>query len=102
MSISDHIPQFTLITTNIFKIKSYTQEHRYIRKCKNIYTNAFNRDQDEIDLEPNGIEVHQYGQNFLNIFNQVLGIHAPLTKVNLSKNDAKRNAKPWITTTILK
>ena len=101
--ISDHIPQFTLIPTNISKIKSNrSQEHRYIRKFKNIDTDDLNQDLDKIDWDPNEIEVHQYGQNFLNVFNQVLDIHAPLTKINLSKNEAKRNAKPWITTNILK
>ena len=103
VGISDHIPQFTLIPTNISKIKSNrSQEHRYIRKFKNIDTDDFNQDLDKIDLDPNEIEVHQYGQNLLNVFNQVLDIHAPLTKIKPSKNDAKRNAKPWITTSILK
>ena len=92
VGISDHMPQFTLIPTNISKIKSSTQEHIYIRKCKNIDTHAFNQDLDKIDWDPNGFEVHQYGQNFLNVFNQVLDVHAPLTKIKIPKNDAKRNA----------
>ena len=54
VSISDHIPQFTLVPTNISKIKSSnrSQEHKCIRKYKNIDTHAFNQDIDKIDWDP--------------------------------------------------
>ena len=63
---------------------------------------AFNNDLHKIDWDVKELNAHQYGNNFLNAFNQILDIHAPLTKVNYSKNQAKRNAKPWICNDILK
>ena len=62
----------------------------------------FNKDLDKINWDTNDLNAHQYGNNFLHVFNQVLDIHAPLTKVKDSKNRIKQNAKPWITNNILK
>ena len=38
----------------------------------------------------------------MNVFNQVLNVHAPVTQIKYSKQQKKRNAKPWITPDILK
>ena len=46
--------------------------------------------------------MHEYGNNFLNVFNQILDIHAPITEIKSSKSRTKRNTKPWITTEMLK
>ena len=44
----------------------------------------------------------QYGSNFLNVFNQILDVHAPMTEIKQSKKQRRQNAKPWITNNILK
>ena len=38
----------------------------------------------------------------MNVFNQILDVHAPVTQMKYSKQQNKRNAKPWITPDILK
>ena len=38
----------------------------------------------------------------MNVFNQILDIHAPITQLKNSKQQQKRNTKPWITKDILK
>ena len=52
-----------------------------------------NKDLHKIDWDVKELNIHQYENNFLNIFNQILDIHAPLIKVEHPKNQAKRNAK---------
>ena len=80
-----------------------SHEKRYTRKYPNINLQKFNQDLDKIDLDTAGLEdVHAYGNNLLNVFNQVLDVHAPMTEIKFSKKRAKRNAKPWITIDILK
>ena len=37
---------------------------------------AFNKDLDQIDWDVKELNVHQYGNNFLDVFNQILNIHA--------------------------
>ena len=73
------------------------------RSYHNINTQYFKNDLDKINWDLTELDdINQYGNNFLHVFNQILDIHAPLTKVKDFKNYAKRNAKPWITKDILK
>ena len=104
VGLSDHIPQFALIPNKTLKSSTSkkTSQYSFIRKFKNIDTDEFNKDLGKINWNTNELNVHQYGSNFLNVFNQVIDIHAPLTKVKDSKNHTKKNAKPWITHNILK
>ena len=56
-----------------------------------------------INWETTGLDdPNRYGNNFLNVFNQILDVHAPKTEVKFSKKQIKRNAKPWINRDILK
>ena len=43
-----------------------------------------------------------YGNNFIHTFNQLLDVHAPITKTKCSKKQNKKYAKPWISNDILK
>ena len=47
-------------------------------------------------------DANQYGNNLLNVFNQILDVHAPMTEIKQSKKHRRQNAKPWITNDILK
>ena len=102
VGISDHMPQFALIPTSK-SIIPQTKQIKYSRKCKNVNVDAFNQDLDKINWHTNGMEdVDQYGTNLLNVFNQILDIHAPLTEIKQSKKHIKHNTKPWITNDIIK
>ena len=65
-------------------------------------SDAFCQDLDKVNWNMNELDVNQYGTNFLRVFNQILDTHAPLIKTKNSKNQAKRNALPWISKCILK
>ena len=70
---------------------------------QNINLQKFNQDLDKINWDTTGLEdAHEYGNNFFNVFNQILDIHAPITEIKSSKSRTKRNTKPWITTEMLK
>ena len=47
-------------------------------------------------------DINQYGSNFLNVFNQVLDTHAPITEIKLTKAKIKQKMKPWINDDIIK
>ena len=104
VGLSDHIPQFALIPNKTLKssTNNKTPQYRSIRRYKKIDLGKFNEDLDKINWDTNELNVHQYGNNLLNVFDQVLDVHAPLTKVKDSKNHEKQKAKPWITKNILK
>ena len=105
VGISDHMPQFALIPNKNHKknLVNTVPRTKYARKTHNINIDSFNQDLDKIDWDTSNLNnVHLYGNNFLNVFNQVLDIHAPITAIKPSKKDIKRNAKPWITNDILK
>ena len=104
VGISDHMPQFALVPRNFSKPMSQTTPTiKYGRKCKSIDTNLFNQDLDKINWDTTGLDdANQYGENFMNVFNQILDIHAPITQLKNSKQQQKRNTKPWITKDILK
>ena len=66
-------------------------------------TNLFNQDLDKSNWDTTRLnDVNQYSDNFMNVFNQILDVHAPITQMKNSKQQQKRNAKPWITQDILK
>ena len=104
VGISDHIPQFAMIPLNLPKSNTMKKSiGKFKRNYHNINTQYFKNDLDKINWDLTDLDdINQYGNNFLHVFNQILDIHAPLTKVKDSKNFAKRNAKPWITKDILK
>ena len=47
-------------------------------------------------------DANQYGNNFLNVFNQILDVDAPMTEIKQSKKHRRQNAKPRITNNNLK
>ena len=105
VGISDHMPQFAFIPNKRSKIdsKSTKPTTTYSRKYKNIDTSLFNQDLDKINWDTTGLEdPDQYGDNFFNVFDKILDIHAPITEIKQSKKQIKQNAKPWITKDILK
>ena len=104
VGISDHIPQFALIPSNKPTSNSgYKQQTKYMRNYKKINSEVFNKDLDKIDWNIDGMkDVDQYGNNFFNVFNQILDVHAPEQKIKLSNDHNKHNAKPWITKDIVK
>ena len=107
VGISDHIPQFAMIPLNLPKYNTMKKSiGKFKRNYHNMNTQYFKNDLDKINWDLTELDdINQYGNNFLHVFNQILDIHAPLTKVKDSKdskNYAKRNAKPWITKDILK
>ena len=105
VGISDHTPQFALVPRNMSKRTNHETRNRkrYTRKYENINLPKFNQDLDKINWDTTGLEdAHEYGNNFFNVFNQILDIHAPITEIKSSKSRTKRNTKPWITTEMLK
>ena len=92
VGISDHIPQFALIPTNLSKTSKNNAKPaiKYARKYKRINTDIFNQDLDKIDWNPGRLDANQYGENFMNVFNQILDVHAPLTKIKHSKKNATK------------
>ena len=67
-----------------------------------LHIRTFCQEIDKVNWNMNELNVHRYGTNFLYVFNQILDTQAPLIKTKNSKNQAKRNAKPWISNSILK
>ena len=88
VGISDHMPQFALIPTKTSNISNQRiSEKRYGRKYKNINLDNMNKDLYNINWNINGMEdANQYGDNFLNVFDQILDVHAPMTEIKQSKN----------------
>ena len=39
-------------------------------------------------------DINRYGNNFLNVFNQLIDVHAPLTNIKITENKIKQNLKP--------
>ena len=88
VKISDHMPQFALIPKNAsrWNSSSATPSTRYARKYKNINISLLNQDLEKVNWDTSGIEnASLYGDNFLHEFNQILDIHAPITKIKISK-----------------
>ena len=104
VGISDHMPQFALIPNNQYKSDNKAKSTiKYGRKYKNINTSHFSKDLDKINWETTGFEdASKYGHNFLNVFDQILDIHSPITEIKQSRKSIQQNAKPWITKNILK
>ena len=99
------MPQFTLIPD--ITIRKDTPEAlpkmKYARKYQSINLDAFRQDLDKLDQDSTDVKhVDLYGSTFLHVFNRILDIHAPITKIKISKRSDKRNAKPWITNDIVK
>ena len=96
IGISDHMPQIALIP----KVNAKTttnpgpkQSSKYYRKYKNINVDALNHDLNQINWKINDLEdVNQYGNKFLNRFNQILDLHAPLIKGQHTNWNDKGNA----------
>ena len=96
------MPQFALIPTSK-SITPNTKQIKYSRRHKNVNIDAFNEDLDKINWQTDGMQdVDQYITNFLNVFNQILDIHAPMTEIKQSKKYIKQNTTPWITNYIIK
>ena len=103
VGISDHLPQFALIPNAPQKANIMKNETKQIRNYKQIDSAKLNADLDRINwtYEAND-DVNQYGSNFLNVFNQLLDIHAPLKTVKPTKSKTKQKSKPWINDNIIK
>ena len=74
-----------------------------MRNFKQINTNKLNQDIAKINWSMETTDdVNQYTVNFLNVFNQILDVHAPLKNVKLTNANHKQKLKPWINKDILK
>ena len=103
VGISDHMPQFALIPSSSSQISHHLNKTKKIRKYKQINLTKLNQDLNSIDWTmTDSDDINQYGNNFLNVFDQILDTHAPHTNVKVTKNNAKQKAKPWINNEILK
>ena len=103
VGISDHVPQFALVPYNYPNTVKITNPYKKIRKYKQINLAKFNQDLDSINwaMDPSE-DINRYGNNFLNVFNQLIDVHAPLTNIKITKSKIKQNLKPWINKDILK
>ena len=102
VGISDHLPQFSLIPySNSFPAKPNATKK--IRKYKQVDIAKLNQDLNSIDwtMQDND-DINQYGSNFLNVFQQIIETHAPLTEIKLTKANIKQKLKPWINDEIIK
>ena len=104
VGISDHMPQFALIPNHPFQITKNTNKNKKkIRKYKQVDSVKFNQDLERINWSiSQSDDVNQYGTNFLNVFEQVLNVHAPLTETKVTRKKIKQKSKPWINNGILK
>ena len=95
VGISDHTPQFALVPT-YSTIKPKVNQTKKIRKYKDINITQLNQDLNCINWTMESDDVNQYGTNFINVFNQILNVHAPMKEIKMTKSKLKQNAKPWI------
>ena len=103
VGISDHLPQFALVPGYTKNNQTDKEIIKKVRKFKNIDNDKFNEDLQRIDWTLNETDnLDQYGSNFLNIFNQILDIHAPKITIKQSPIQTKQKAKPWINNNIRK
>ena len=100
VGISDHTPQFALVPT-YSTIKPKVNQTKKIRKYKDINITKLNQDLNCINWTMESDDVNQYGTNFINVFNQILNVHAPIKEIKMTKSKLKQNAKPWINNDIL-
>ena len=99
VGISDHMPQFCIIPEQIKKKKDKSVS-TFRRDFRNLETNNLIEELNKIDWslsEP--IKVSQYTSDFVHSFESLLDKHAPFKK--LTKNQMRRNEKPWIDQEIL-
>merc|ERR1712151_782870 len=96
VGIADHLPQFAIIPGfSINKPSSHESTPKMIRKFKKIDTMKFNQDLNCIDWTMNETDgLDQYSSNFLNMFNQILDIHAPKILVKPPHKRAKQKQNP--------
>jgi len=95
VGISDHLPQFSLMPSNVRKSSSKKSNKKYSRKFNKINIDKFNEYLNKVNWwMPENETIDKYSNNFLHIFNQILDIHAPETEVKTNKNTEKRNAEP--------
>ena len=81
----------------------YQTQKKQIRNYKQIDSTKLSTDLNRIDwtYEVND-DFNQYGSNFLNVFNQLLDIHAPLKSIKPPRAKIKQKSKPWINDNIIK
>ena len=99
------MPQFSILPQSPLNKSNNNNKPitKTIRKYKEINTDEFNKDLCKIDWHTDEIDdTNQYTTNFLHVFNEVLDNHAPKTEVKITKKQAKKKAKPWISKEILK
>ena len=102
VGISDHVPQFAIIQNTPSATPKTKNLTKKVRKYKQIDCSKFNQDLNSIDWTIGNEDVNQYGSNFINVFNQILEIHAPIKEIKLTKTKIKQKTKPWINNDILK
>ena len=94
VGISDHLPQFALIPI-AKKPQDQKPDIKKMRNFKNIDTVKFNQDLQSIDWTlQESDDLNQYGTNFINVFNQLLNVHAPEVSTKQTHSNTKRKAKP--------
>ena len=100
-SISDHLPQFMLITQNIQTTK---KQEIFRRNYKNFDQENFTLDLIGIDwkkhLQIDKNDANKSMETFLNIFETLLDRYAPLRKLNTK--EIRQKQKPWVTKGIIK
>jgi len=99
------MPQFSILPQSPINKPNNNNKPitKIIRKYKNINTDEFNKDLCKIDWNTDEIDdTNQYTTNFLHVFNEVLDNHAPKIEVRITKKQAKKKTKPWISKEILK
>ena len=76
------MPQFASVPRDFSKSLKMMLTTKCGRKYKNIDTNLFNQDLKKIDWNTTGLyDVNQYGENFMNVFNKILDVQAPVTEI---------------------
>ena len=98
--ISDHLPLLIEINNKNHNLNNATLLRR---NMKTFSQNTFLLElQKELKLLPNNIysNVNSYVSNFIQIFQNTIDKHAPMTK--LSRKEQKLQTKPWITKPIMK
>ena len=102
IAISDHLAQFLIIPKNVAKLK--VKKDIYQRDIRFLNKDNLKKDLSEVNwhtlLAYERNDPNFSFDNFEKEVNKILDKHIPIKK--LSKNEMKKNSKPWITQGIKK
>ena len=77
IGISDHMPQFALLSLQTIQQTNTQSKTKTIRRYKQIDVDKFNEKLNTNNWNAEEFDANEFGKKFLHVFNQILDIHAP-------------------------